>query len=134
MFGIHLTCPACSFDMLTHWNHQGPGVTVVCADCGQQIDLSGRPDNEFDPTRDPCDVRLVAESPAAPEGVDVGPVIGTASIRAAILDESYGFIPTDIDLRCPACDSGNIVGGLAKGSRCPRCKTGSISHSGRAIY
>ncbi|TWU50711.1 hypothetical protein Poly51_40040 [Rubripirellula tenax] len=120
--------------MLTGWNHHGPGVAVVCLDCGQQIDLTGRPESEFGPNDEPCDVRLVFESPDAPEGVDVGDVVGAAVIRSAALDQTFGIIPTSVDLQCPRCDSANLAAGLADGTSCPSCKTGTISHGGSAIY
>ena len=134
MFGRHLTCSQCSFDLLTGWNHHGPGVTVVCADCGQQIDLAGDSDSTYGPSDAPCDVRLVLPNSDDTRDPDVGPIIGAAVIHSGQLDEIFGIIPTAIDYQCPSCDSANLVGGIPEGDKCPVCKTGVISHGGSAIY
>ena len=134
MFGRHVICSHCSFDLLTGWNHHGPGVTVVCADCGQQIDLTGNADSTYGPSDAPCDVRLVLPNSDDSRDPDVGPVLGSAIIRSGQLDETFGIIPTAIDLKCPSCDSANLVGGIPEGDQCPACKTGVISHGGSAIY
>jgi hypothetical protein len=129
MIGIHLLCSVCTFDMLTGWNHHRPGVTVICCDCGQQIGLLGQPRAD-----EVCEVRLAIEDPQAPEGLEVGPIIGTAVIGGVIFDETYGLIPTVIELKCPSCGSDKAAGGLPAGSPCPRCTSGSIVHGGSAVY
>jgi hypothetical protein len=129
MFGAILQCSECKLEFATGWNHHGPGIDLLCQDCGCALHARGA-GNVFgaEPGEECNLLRWDAEND---EWVDTG---CRPTVTAGNLQEDYGIIYEFAGCICPGCGGANLTAAIRVSGNCPRCKKGVFEKTGSAIY
>ena len=129
MFGAILECAECKLEFATGWNHHGPGISLLCRDCGCKLHARGT-GNMFG-AEDGEECVLERWDRENKEWVETGcrPTVA----RGNLLD-IYGIIYEFAGCVCPDCGRANLTAAIKIGEGCPRCKKGAFEKRGSAIY
>ena len=128
MFGVILECSDCKLEFATGWNHHGPGIALLCQDCG--CDLYARGTGNMFGAEHGEECVLQRWDGEKDEWLDTGcrPTVTAGSL------EDYGIIYEFTGCICPECGSANLTAAIKIGGSCPRCKKGAFEKRGSAIY